>query len=103
MAFNRGGSGGSGGSTAGASGAKKGAWLRVGEILDSKTKPGKLYIKFKEDVTLAAGSTLLIQDPREELQEAVNNGRLTEARAEEMLAKIPGFVRYNLVLAPERN
>lgn len=95
MAFNR------SGTTGGA--AKKSAWRRVGEILDSKTKPGTLYVKFKEDVNVTAGTTLLIQDPRIELQAAVNAGRLTEERAEEMLSKIPDFLRYNLVLAPPKD
>lgn len=82
----------------GSSGAKKSAWKSVGEILSSKA--GKLYIKFKEDISVSAGSTLMIQDPRVNIQEGVSAGRLTEEQAEERLAKIPDFVRYTLVQPP---
>lgn len=80
---------------------KKNAWRTVGEILTSKA--GKMYVKFKEDVTLSANSTLMIQDPRISLGEAVSAGRLTEEQAEERMSKIPEFHRYNLVLPPPKD
>jgi hypothetical protein len=88
MAFNKGGVKG------------KSPWKPVGEIL--KSKAGKLYVKFKEDFTVEAGSTLMIQDPRVNIQEGVTAGRMTEEQAEERLAKIPEFVRYNLILPPSK-
>lgn len=80
--------------------AKKNPWRPVGEILTSKA--GKLYVKIKEDITLEANSTLMIQDPRVSLEEAVNAGRMTEEQATERLAKIPDFVRYQLIKPPEK-
>jgi hypothetical protein len=76
-------------------------WLNVGEILVSKKN--SLYVKIKQDVTLPAGTQLMIQDPRVKVQEAVDAGRLTEEQGEERLAKIPSFVKYNLVLPPAKD
>ena len=81
-------------------GAKKASWKPVGEILTSKA--GKLYVKFKDDFTAAANSTLMIQDPRVSLEEAVNAGRMTEEQATERMAKIPDFVRYSLIKPPDK-
>lgn len=79
---------------------KKSAWSPVGEILSSKA--GKLYVKFKEDFSAPANSTLMIKDPRVSLEEAVAAGLLNEEKAQEMAAKIPEFVRYQLIKPPEK-
>lgn len=78
----------------------KSAWKRVGEILVSKQ--GKAYVKIKEDITLQKDMVLQMQDPRDRIHKAVEAGRMTEEKAEELLSKIKDFVKYELVLAPPR-
>lgn len=74
-------------------------WPEVGSLL--KSKAGGLYIKFKEDVTIKAGSTLMLQNPRTRLDEAVAAGRMDAEKAEEIKAKIPEYVKYNVILPPD--
>ena len=75
-------------------------WKKVGSV--RKSKEGKTYIKIDADVTLKKGSMLQVQDPRRKLDEAVAAGRMTAERAEEIKAKIPDYIKQELVLPPPR-
>ncbi len=76
------------------------AWDKIGSL--RKSKSGGFYIKLDKDVTLAKDSTLAVQDPRKKLSESVEAGRLSKEKAEEILAKIPEYIRYELFLTPPK-
>ena len=67
-----------------------------------KSEKGSLYIKIDEGVSLDAGAVIQLQDPRKKLDESVEKGRLSQERADEIRAKIPDYIRYELVLAPPK-
>lgn len=68
--------------------------MRVGQVLNSKA--GVPYIKIDKDVTLTAGAVLFLNKPNDEIDSAVERGKLTTEQAEVRKAKIPDFVRYNI-------
>lgn len=71
-------------------------WTKVGSL--RKSKAGGLYIKFDADVTLKKDSALNLQDPRKKIAQSIEAGRLTEVKGNEMLGKIPEFIRYDVML-----
>lgn len=75
-------------------------WKNIGSIRMSKDN--KPYIKISENVTLEADVVVQMQDPRLKLKEAVAAGRLSEEKAAERLAKIPTYIKYDLVLPPPK-
>lgn len=68
--------------------------MRVGQVLNSKA--GKPYIKIDKDVTLTMGDVLFLNKPQDEIDSAVERGKLTQEQAEAKKAKIPDFVRFNI-------
>lgn len=76
------------------------AWTKVGSL--RKGKSGGNYIKVDTDVNLKKGQTLSLQDPRKSLENAVANGRMDEAKAEALKAKIPEYIKYDVVLVPDK-
>lgn len=78
------------------------SWAKVGTLRKSKLNGG-FYIKVDNDVTLTKDSTLSVQDPRKKLQESVAAGRLSAEKAEEMAAKIPEYIRYEIYVTPPNN
>lgn len=82
------------------------AWQKIGTIRKGKAKPdgtpGNLYISIASDVTLTKGDNVRIEDPRESIKASIAAGRLTEERGQEMLAKVPDYIRYELVLPPKK-
>lgn len=73
-------------------------WLNnVGQILESKA--GKLYIKFDEDLEIKKGDTLVMKNHADEIQKSVEEGRLSEDFAQELLEKT-SFVKYKLDKPP---
>jgi len=72
----------------------KSKWSKVGEL--KKSKAGKLYVEVKEDIP--KGSYVMLKDPRVGIAESVKAGRLTEERGNEILAKLPDFLKYELIL-----
>lgn len=73
-------------------------WRQVGSLKESKT-PGQHYITLSE--SLPAGAILRLEDPRESIDRLVTLGKMDSERAEEIKAKIPSYVKYNLVLPPQ--
>ena len=73
-------------------------WKQIGSINESKK--GKFYIRLTEEVSLGPDTNVMLQDPRTELDASVEAGRISAEKAEEIKAKIPSFVIYNLVLPP---
>ena len=71
-------------------------WTKVGSL--RKSKAGGLYIKVDSDVTLKTGAALNLQDPRKKIAASVEAGRLTQAKANELLSKIPEYIRYDVML-----
>lgn len=74
------------------------AWKKVGSL--RKSQKGGLYIKVDEAVSLTKGSSLQLKDPRKSLDQAVEAGRMTSEKAEEIKSKIPEYVKYDVILAP---
>lgn len=74
-------------------------WTKVGSY--RATKKGGRSIKLDVDFNGKAGMYLQVQDPRKKLEESVNSGRLTEAKAEEILAKIPDYILEEIYLVEE--
>lgn len=74
-------------------------WTKVGTL--RKSKKGGFYIKLDADVTLKKDEVLNVQDPRKKLDESVEAGRLTEAKAEEIRAKIPDYIRQEIFTVRE--
>lgn len=68
--------------------------MRLGQVLNSKA--GKPYIKIDKDVTLKAGDVLFLNKPADEIDNAVERGKLTTEQADAKKAKIPDFVRFNI-------
>lgn len=75
-------------------------WKKVGTL--RKSEKGKLYLKFDEDVTLRKEDALFLQDPRKSLDESVAAGRLQEEKAEEIRAKLPAWLKYDIIRAPAK-
>lgn len=74
-------------------------FTKVGSL--RKSQKGGLYIKLDADVTLKAGESLNLQDPRKSLDEAVAAGRMSEEKAESIKAKIPEYVKYDVISIKE--
>lgn len=70
-------------------------WTQIGSL--RKSKKGGLYIKVDADVSLKKDAALQLQDPRKKLDEAVAAGRMEQGEADEKKAKIPDYIRYNVV------
>jgi hypothetical protein len=68
--------------------------MRVGQILNSKA--GAPYIKIDKDTVLKVGDVLFLNKPADEIDNAVERGKLTQEQAEAKKAKVPDFVRYNI-------
>lgn len=75
-------------------------WKTVGEVRQDKNN--KYYLKVTEGTTLNSGDILQLQDPRKKLKESVAAGRLSEEKAAEIAAKIPTYIKYNVVLPPPK-
>lgn len=70
------------------------AWNKVGQVL--KSKKGSFYIKVEKDLTLAAGSSLQLQDPRAGFKRMAETGKISEEEAEAKAAKLPEFLKYDI-------
>ena len=78
-------------------------WVKVGTLLTSKPgKKDKYYIEVQEDVVLKKGQFLQVRDPRTSLEGAVASGKMSAEKAQEITAKIPDFVKFELILPPAR-
>ena len=76
-------------------------WINdAGQILESKA--GKLYIKFEKDFTIKAGDTMQMKNHFESLDEAVEAGRLSQEKVDELKEKT-SFVKYKLTLGPSND
>lgn len=73
-------------------------WKKLGSLRKGKT--GSLYLKFDDEVTLKKGDVLQLQDPRKRIATGVEAGRLKEDKAEELLSKIPEYIKYEVIKAP---
>lgn len=78
--------------------AEKKSWARLGSMLQAKS--GGYYLKFEEDVTIKAGETVLLRKPADEVQRLADRGVIDQAKADERIAKIPEFVKFNMVKPP---
>lgn len=73
---------------------QKSKWTKVGEL--KKSKQGKLYVEVKADIP--KGAYVMLKDPRAGVMESVQAGRLSEEKGNEILAKLPDFLKYELIL-----
>lgn len=75
----------------------------VGSVLRAKDEGSTPYIKILEDVRLAKGSTLRLENKKsqlESLNKAVENGKMgaeLAAKITENINKIPDFVLFQIV------
>ena len=79
--------------------AAKTKWTKVGTL--KKSKAGNLYVSVENTVTLNKDANIMLKDPRKELEASKVDGRRDAKKADEMIAKIPDFVKYNLYLVEE--
>lgn len=75
------------------------AWNKIGSV--RKSKSGGLYIKVDKAVTLKEGQSLQLQDPRKSIQTSIENGKLSQEKGEEMLAKLPDYIRQDVFLVTD--
>lgn len=72
---------------------------RVGQML--KSKGGKYYLKFEnqenEPITIESGDALMLQKPDEQIDRLVELGKITSDEGEAKKAKVPGFVKFNVI------
>ena len=73
-------------------------WRTVGSLRKGKT--GNLYLKVDGDIK--TGEVVQLQDPRKKVAAAVEAGRMSAKQGEERLAKIPDYIRYDLVIPPAK-
>ncbi len=59
-------------------------------LANTSAKPGKKHISVQ------------IQDPRKKAKKSLDDGKFGDDKYHEILAKIPKFVKFNLVLPPEQ-
>lgn len=74
------------------------SWDKIGTL--RKGEKGNFYLKLDKDVTLKAGQSVQVKDPRKSLVDAVAAGRMSQEKADEMLSKLPDWLRYDLFLTP---
>jgi len=74
-------------------------WKKLGTL--RKSQKGSLYIKLDSDVTLKKGQSITLKDPKKSLDAAVEAGRMSAEKAEEIKAKIPDYIKYELLLGPD--
>ena len=74
------------------------SWDKIGTL--RKGNKGNFYLKIDKDVTLKAGESVQVKDPRKSLAEAVTAGRMSKEQADEMTAKVPEYIRYELYKTP---
>jgi hypothetical protein len=75
--------------------SNKGDKMRVGQILNNKAGD-KYYFKADADIVLKKGDVLWLNKPVDDINGAVERGKLTREQADAKIAKIPNFVKYNV-------
>lgn len=75
-------------------------WKQVGSV--RKSDKGAFYLKVTENVTLTKDTVLQLQDPRKRVDEFVAKGFISEEQGAERKAKIPEYIKYDLVLPPPK-
>lgn len=73
-------------------------WLKVGAVL--KGKKGGYYLRVDESIKLKKGDNLTLRTPSEGLDGLVAAGHLDEEKAEERKAKIPKYIKYDVLRPP---
>lgn len=76
--------------------AKKTKWKNVGTL--RKSKKGGLYLKITE--AIESGASITLRKPQDSIEALLTRGFITEEQAEERLAKIPEYIKYELLVAP---
>jgi hypothetical protein len=79
-------------------------WRTVGSVRRGKPKTagdkGSLYMKVDGDIK--TGEVVQLQDPRKKIAASVAAKRLTQEKADELLAKLPDYILYDLVIPPAK-
>ena len=72
---------------------------RLGFI--SKSKDGKKsLLNVEQEMTLRPGDRLIIEKPADEINSLVARGKMSEEKAQEVIAKIPSWKLSNVKLLP---
>ena len=79
--------------------ADRSKWLQFGNIRAGKEE-GTFYIKITEDINLKAGENISVRTPEEGIKGLLEKGFIDETQAEERIAKVPEYIRYELLAKP---
>ncbi len=80
---------------------RKVAKNRLGFV--AKSKNGKsIILTVEQDMTLSAGTKVILQKPSEEVDSLVKNGLITEEEGETRKSRIPEFKLYNANVLPSQ-
>lgn len=71
-------------------------WKNVGTL--RKSKKGGLYLKITTDIP--AGANVTLRSPQSNIEGLLEKGFITEAEADERLAKVPEYIKYELLVGP---
>lgn len=96
--------------------AKGKGWPVVGQIVENKTKDGKVFrsVKFAEDVTiLVSGKEIDMNEfrsgnlvsPVDEVEQLIERGVIAEDKQDsrrEKALKLSSWLKYNIVVPPQR-
>ncbi len=70
-------------------------YRQVGVVLNNKE--GSPYLQFREDVIVTAGTILALQRPKDQIDYLVKENKITQTEADARLAKIPDYLRFNVL------
>jgi hypothetical protein len=73
-------------------------WEQVGSI--RKGEDGSLYMKVEKDIP--AGRSVQLKKPVDEIQRKVQMGWITQDEANERIAKVPEYIKFDLYLKPPK-
>lgn len=79
-------------------------WQKVGAVLKKKNGEG-FYMKVEQDIP--AGSFIQLQNPIDRVERIVKiqleKGEISQDEADAAIAKVPDFVKYDLILPPAKD
>jgi hypothetical protein len=70
-------------------------YRQVGAVLNNKE--GSPYLQFNQDVIIPAGTILALQRPKDQIDFLVEKKHISQEEGEKRLAKIPDYVRFNVL------
>ncbi len=82
--------------------AEKKKWEQVGSMrAGSEDKGGGYYLKIEKDIP--AGSIIKMEKPQDRINRLVEKGVIKPEEGEARIAKVPDYIRFELILPPPRD